>query len=554
MGWILIRSYSLRLLIVVNLAMSLTVAAVHLTLAAPVRGEPPGFSDQNFLSFSTYSAGIDIFPLHDNEFRVVDTDRPESLGSHFVSMNHEDKPGTPFWNTWGFRIGVLLFLIAAVIVGVQWRLEGIRNENRRLEMQLKTAELSQTNLQLEQEVIRRELAEKEQARRAAEDLYQSEARFRAMFDDAAVGIGLLSLDGKVLEANPAIQRMLGYSPEEMVASNLSEMIHPEDRFPDSDLFKELVNGERNSYLVEKRFLRKEGEPFWCRLTISLVRDIEGQPKFIVGMLEDIDDQKRAGERLAEQDRQYRQQLEQRVEERTQELSQANEKLQQEIAQRQRIEAALAQKAADEAVVAERTRLARELHDAVSQTLFSASLIAEVLPDLWQMDPQEGQRNTEELRQLTRGALAEMRTLLLELRPAVLTQTRFEDLLRQLTEALVGRARLPIQLNIEGQRNLDPDVQVALYRIAQEALNNVAKYARASQVWVDVQLGPGGVQLSVRDNGIGYDPSTLRPDSLGLSIMRERAEGIGAELVITSQPGQGTQVEVTWNDPDMEETE
>src|SRR5690606_10269796 len=88
-----------------------------------------------------------------------------------------------------------------------------------------------------------------------------------------------------------------------------------------------------------------------------------------------------------------------------------------------------------AVAAERSRIARELHDAVTQTLFAASLIAEVVPNLWERNPNEGRRRLAELRQLTRGALAEMRTLLLELRPSTLAEVELSDLVRQLGEAL-----------------------------------------------------------------------------------------------------------------------
>jgi signal transduction histidine kinase len=199
------------------------------------------------------------------------------------------------------------------------------------------------------------------------------------------------------------------------------------------------------------------------------------------------------------------------------------------------------------VTAERNRLARDLHDAVTQTLFSASLIAEVLPDLWQIDIEEAHRSTEELRQLTRGALAEMRTLLLELRPGTLTQTRLGDLLRQLTEALIGRARLPVHLSVEGERSLPPEVKVAFYRIAQESLNNIFKYARASQVDIDLALSPAGAHLEIRDNGIGFDTNKVKPTSLGQRIMHERAEAIGADLSITSVLQKGTQVSVTWVD-------
>jgi signal transduction histidine kinase len=145
------------------------------------------------------------------------------------------------------------------------------------------------------------------------------------------------------------------------------------------------------------------------------------------------------------------------------------------------------RAVEDAIAAERNRLARELHDAVTQTLFAASLIAEVLPDLWDMDEAEAHRSTEELRQLTRGALAEMRTLLFELRPAALNQARLPDLLRQLSEAVMGRKRLPICLEVVGDCEIPGDVKVEIYRIAQESLNNVVKYARATRVEIRVRL-------------------------------------------------------------------
>jgi signal transduction histidine kinase len=183
---------------------------------------------------------------------------------------------------------------------------------------------------------------------------------------------------------------------------------------------------------------------------------------------------------------------------------------------------------------------------VTQTLFSASLIAEVLPDLWDLDVDEAKKSTEELRQLTRGALAEMRTLLLELRPATLTQTRLSDLIKQLCEAFIGRSRLPIKLSIEGDCQLPPEVQVAIYRIAQESLNNVFKYARASQVNVNLFITENMVRYDTCDNGIGFDTAAVKPTSLGMRIMRERAEAIGATFHVSSQTGSGTCVEVIWN--------
>jgi nitrate/nitrite-specific signal transduction histidine kinase len=212
-------------------------------------------------------------------------------------------------------------------------------------------------------------------------------------------------------------------------------------------------------------------------------------------------------------------------------------------------ARLYEEAEQAAAAAERSRLARDLHDAVSQTLFSSALIAEVLPKIWEKNPEEGRRRLEELRLLTRGALAEMRALLLELRPAALEQGELSDLLRQLSEAVTGRARVPVTVEVEGQRPLPPDVQVALYRIAQEALNNVAKHARATKVVVNLRMSAERVTLTISDDGVGFTPGEFSPEHLGVGIMRERAEAVGAHLSIRSEESKGTQVVAVWNEPE-----
>ncbi len=381
---------------------------------------------------------------------------------------------------------------------------------------------------------------------AAEELRKSQAQFQAIFENVAVGVAVMTLGRRPIAFNAATERIIGYNAEEMRDLDPRALAVPEDRAMDIGLFEELIEGRRDSYVLERRYRHKDGRVFWARINYSLVRDLDGQPDYLIGIIEDIDDQKRAAERLAEQEADYLLTLQQRVEERTHELEEANQRLHQEMEQRTKIEKELSEKAAEEAVAADRTRLARDLHDAVTQTLFSASLIAEVLPDLWEMDLDEAKNSTEELRQLTRGALAEMRTLLLELRPATLTQTRLSDLIKQLCEAFIGRSRLPIKLSIEGDCQLPPEVQIAVYRIAQESLNNVFKYARATQVDVNLFISENTVRFETCDNGIGFDTATVKPTSLGMRIMRERAEAIGADFQVTSQPGAGTCVEVTWN--------
>jgi two-component system nitrate/nitrite sensor histidine kinase NarX len=200
-----------------------------------------------------------------------------------------------------------------------------------------------------------------------------------------------------------------------------------------------------------------------------------------------------------------------------------------------------------AALQERQRLARNLHDAVNQSLFSAGLIAEVLPRLWERDPVEGRQSLEDLRRLTRGAQADMRLLLAELRPSTLTDAELGDLLRLLGNALAGRTNIPVNVTVAGEGTLPAEVQVAVYRLCQEGLNNIAKHAGASRVDLQLQYEAGGVELRIRDDGRGFDPDQAPPGHYGLSMMHERAAGIGAALSIASQPGHGTEIVIHWEE-------
>jgi PAS domain S-box-containing protein len=198
-----------------------------------------------------------------------------------------------------------------------------------------------------------------------------------------------------------------------------------------------------------------------------------------------------------------------------------------------------------AAEAERTRLARDLHDSVTQSLFAASLKAEALAESLQggRDPVDG--TAEELRRLTRGALAGMRTMLLEMRPDGLARTPLPELLRHLVEASGGRIGADVCLEVRGEHPVPAEVRGAFYRIAQEALNNVARHARASDVQVELTLDDHVARLEVTDDGQGFDPDDVPPGHFGLSTMRERAEAIGARLTIATGSGRGTVVIVEW---------
>lgn len=201
-----------------------------------------------------------------------------------------------------------------------------------------------------------------------------------------------------------------------------------------------------------------------------------------------------------------------------------------------------------AIETERNRLARELHDTVTQEIFIASVLAESIPRVWEQHRTEAEENLRHLHQLTRGALAALRALLLELHPAVLEQRTLEDLLRQLGEAMTTRSGVTIALAIEdGCPPIPSAVKVAFYRIAQEALTNAAKHAHARTITVRLRYlqAANALQLEIRDDGQGFETSAIPPGHFGMSMMRERAHAVGARLRIKSRHEQGTHVTVQW---------
>jgi PAS domain S-box-containing protein len=209
-------------------------------------------------------------------------------------------------------------------------------------------------------------------------------------------------------------------------------------------------------------------------------------------------------------------------------------------------ASIYRRALEMAASEERQRIARDLHDAVSQTLFSANVVAESIPRLWERNPNKAIAQTQSLHQLTRAAAAEMRVLLFELRPENLVQNNLAYLLTQLGYSLNGRKKIDLSLVIRDpyEQILPPDVQIAFYRIAQESLNNVIKHGQAKGVRIRLHKTADAVMLTVIDNGQGFD-TKHHAAGIGLSSMRERADSIGAAFDVRSTPGRGTRVRVSW---------
>lgn len=202
-----------------------------------------------------------------------------------------------------------------------------------------------------------------------------------------------------------------------------------------------------------------------------------------------------------------------------------------------------------ATLQERQRLARNLHDAVNQSLFSANLIAEILPRLWEKDPEDGKRSLEKLHRLTSGAMAEMRMMMAELRPITIMDNDLGDLIKLLSDAFTGRSNIPVQLSINEKAPLPTDVKVFIYRICQESLNNIAKHSKASEVQITISIQDNQIVFVISDDGCGFDINQISAGHYGISIMKERADTIGAKLIVTSHLGHGTSIEVLWpNDP------
>lgn len=196
------------------------------------------------------------------------------------------------------------------------------------------------------------------------------------------------------------------------------------------------------------------------------------------------------------------------------------------------------------VIQERQRLARDLHDAVSQSLYSLTLFAEAARDVFR-DGKSDQvhQYLEQIKGTAHQALKEMRLLIYQLRPPALASEGLVVALQRRLEAVERRAGVEARLiTHNGDLELPPPLEDTLYRLAQEGLNNVLKHAEASQVTVDLRVDDGWVELVVRDNGRGFDPEALpNLGGMGLANMRQRVEDVGGTLAIASTPGGGTQV-------------
>ena len=338
-------------------------------------------------------------------------------------------------------------------------------------------------------------------------LRNSEARFRAIFEEAALGIELISLDGKILESNPAITQMLGYEADELRQVTSQDVHHPANSIATIELFQELRAGKRDSYRLEQPYIRKDGRLGWGRSYVSLVRGSNGEPKFAIGMLEDITERKQMEAELAELQRR---------------LMEGRE--------------------------TERLQLARELHDGPIQDLYGISFLlkafSENLPA--QVDPQ----STDDFMKMLTNVISTLRTICGELRPPVLAPFGLAKAIRSHAESFqeaYPSSRVQLDLMTDAPE-LPQQVQLVLFRIYQQILNNVAKHANATHIIVRFSVTSEEAILQVKDDGTGFIMPArwielARKGHMGLVSASDRARAIGGQLKVESKPGKGTIVTV-----------
>jgi signal transduction histidine kinase len=203
---------------------------------------------------------------------------------------------------------------------------------------------------------------------------------------------------------------------------------------------------------------------------------------------------------------------------------------------------------EKAITSERNRLARDLHDSVTQALYSQTLYAEATARLLSAgEMQTAAEHVDEIRHTAQQALQEMRLLIFELRPSVLAEEGIVSALQMRLESVEERSGFTTEFKVDGEIELPANIEEGLYWISQEALNNIVKHAQASKVTVMLKKDPHIIILDILDDGIGFDPEEQsNGGGLGLRGIQERVDQLGGQITIESQPGKGTRVHVEIN--------
>jgi PAS domain S-box-containing protein len=362
-------------------------------------------------------------------------------------------------------------------------------------------------------------------KRAEELLRESEERFRAIFENAGLGSSLVDRLGHPIKCNPAIQKMLGFTEQELRSMAFTEFTHPDDIDLDWRLYSELVDGKRDKYEIEKRYITKDGRLMWGRLTVSRVKNNKdgALADYTVGMVEDITERKRAEG----------------------ELKTAHDQLTKELAERTHAEAEIARLSVRmiNAQEEERTRIARELHDNLSQQIAGLGI---ALSNIKRQIPEDRREAREQAERAYDRVLAigeAVRYLSHQLHPATLEHSGLVAALESYCAEFESLTKVNATVQAEGPfDDLSANATLGIFRIAQEALQNVWKHSGVREAGICLARAREHMRLQISDRGIGFDPAQPSKEvGLGLVSMRERAKLLGGTFTVESSARQGTTI-------------
>jgi PAS domain S-box-containing protein len=367
-----------------------------------------------------------------------------------------------------------------------------------------------------------------------------------LYVHAPIGIVECSLDGKYINFNEEFCRITGHTKEELLRLHIHDLILPADSVREDALYKELISGSLPFYNIEQRYVRKNGAIIWVGIIRSLVREVGGEPLYTLGIVQDISHRKAVQEILRKSEATLQQkniELEKLLQEGVTDLKMANLAL----VEGQKNMELLSQRFFD-AQEDERRLIAGELHDGISQSLAALKMNLVLISDeVLATTQQETDARLADSIALAAQVIDLVRSVMTDLRPTGLDDFGLEDSLSSVLEQFRFRYKLNVQFEKSDPpiSRLDPNLEMALIRIAQEALLNIAKYANTKEATLTLRQEEDRICLAIEDKGAGIKPleSVKRSAGHGMKIMRERAEAFGGDFNVTSVPGQGTKIEV-----------